>query len=213
MRSSARFSLQRLLLFFLFLLFIFGLIWIFAKSIGVVDFSNKPKSMPPVKVTATPAAALTPLEVQTQPSEVHSSDGTMKLTMQSSVKIAGKTTYTFYLSDINGGNRKLLFTKLLTTADTMAIPPNTFSPDNKYIFLSSTESGVKHVPVLKTSGEVFANGIQFEDVAILFLSQKTDNVMTEVTGWDSPTLLHVTTNGPSYWFDVETQNFIQLARR
>ena len=102
----------------------------------------------------------------------------------------------------------------------MSISPNSWSPDKKYVFLQENRSGsIYDVLVFKTSGEPFLVTEQYVSVAPLFTNRKTEYYLTDVTGWDSPTLLHMVTavdaskKGPPYWFDVTSQSFIQLESR
>lgn len=142
-----------------------------------------------------------------QSDQVLSSDGTMKL----SVKKAG-STYSFFVSNANGKNSKLIFTKAVNSGDGISIPQNTFSPDNKYFFLKEKIGINSDVLVFKTSGSIFSSGQQYLNPISLSKVKNLSYSITDITGWDDPTLLHVKTNGPNFWFDVESSVFIQLAR-
>ena len=168
--------------------------------------SQVPKSL--LLPSPTPALQVT---------NVDSPDGTEKLTMQTQ-KGEKSTTYIFYISNIQNQTKTLLFSRYLSDG-IMEIPLNTFSPDNKYVFLTQTTNGVSDYLVFKATGSPFSNGQNYLDVASLYAGRKINYLFDQVTGWDSPTLLHVYTNidqamkGPAFWFDVESQSFIQLARR
>lgn len=152
-------------------------------------------------------------------SEVHSADGEKKVVM----KKVGNTdsnlsTYTFTASDINGGNGKTIYTTTLSENQNMEIPANSWSPDNKYLFLKEADGQSEAFFVFKASGETFSDGNTYIDVGPLFVAKKIEYKLDEITGWDDNTLLHVFTvsekgRGPSYWFDIDSRNFLMLSSR
>jgi len=151
-----------------------------------------------------------------QDSEVKTPDGSLKLVMHVDTKNRTKT-YTFTVSDINGNNAHPVLTKTITSGD-MSLPVNSWSPDNKYVFIQDNENGINGILVLKASGESFANGQQYLDVTSLFSQHITNYSFQEATGWAAPGLLIVETTdnntgtrGVSYWFEISSQGFIQLA--
>lgn len=150
------------------------------------------------------------VKVQTaskQNGQVLSADGTMKILMK---KVG--STYSFFVSNANGKNSKLIFTKTINSKDEIYIPQNTFSPSNKYFFLKE-KVGIKNdVLVFKTSGSIFSNGQQYLTPVSVFEKRSFTYSITDITGWDDPTLLHVKTTGPNFWFDVESGSFVQLSR-
>ncbi len=152
---------------------------------------------------------------QPQESEVYSSDGKVKLLMRVEEKNQVKT-YSFFTIDTANKNRKTLFTKTVSSGGEMLLPHNSWSPDNKYLFLIENEEGSFNVLVFKASGEVFQNGQQYLDLRALFKS-KAGYLINNATGWASPTLIYVmtisdkSTKGPTFWFDLSSHTFIQLA--
>lgn len=148
-----------------------------------------------------------------QNTEVHSPDGEMNLIMQAQKQSDGSIAYSFFTSDISGKNKKIIFEKTVGIGASMMIPHNSWSPDNKYVFLRENKSDSFDLLVFKASGENFSNGENYISIMPLFAESKIKHTMKDITGWDSPTLLHVITSGPSYWFDVTTRSFLQLARR
>lgn len=152
--------------------------------------------------------------------EVHSADGEMKVVMKKVNKIDSDfTTYTFTVSDISGDSPKTIFTTTLGENQAIQIPDNSFSPDNKYLFLKEIDSSKLSFFVFKASGETFSEGRDFIDVVPLFEDKKYESKLSDITGWDSDTLLHIFTvkednlRGPSFWFDVESKNFYKLGSR
>lgn len=160
----------------------------------------------------------TPQELLAQPqkTEVHSSDGTMTLKMSKKLEKNQSLTYSFFTASLSGKDTKeqLLFTRTLGSGSEMSIPPNSWSPDRKYVFLKEKDkNGNLNFLVLKASGEFFANNEQYLDVGTLFIEKKTGYNLYDATGWASPTFLNIMTvndaskKGPSYWFDIDARAF------
>lgn len=200
MGSSKHFSVK---------IIVFLIILAFAGVLFLANSEKLTSSNPPNAVLMKPIAP-TPAIKNT---EVHSADGEMNLIMQTQKQEDGSAIYSFFTSDIFGKNKKILFEKTVNAGVSMEIPKNSWSPDNKYVFLREDEPSSFSIFVFKASGENFADGQQYLDVSSLFTQHKVKYLLSDVTGWDSPTLLHVVTSGPSYWFDITTRAFLQLARR
>lgn len=149
--------------------------------------------------------------------DVHSGDGKMKLAMR--VERHSPPVFSLYTSEINGDNQKLIFTKTNTASVTgeLSIPPNAWSPDNKYVFVQETggDTGVNYF-VFKANGEPFANGEQYLNIAKTWQERKIGYLMRDATGWASPSLVIVRTSkedgsrGHSYWFEVPSKAILQL---
>lgn len=161
---------------------------------------------------------LRPYPSQVQPLVVHSGDGTAQLIMRKANQKDGSILYSFFVANSSSKIERTLFTKNIPTSDTMIIPANTWSPDNKYVFLRENNSNPFNIFVFKASGETFADEEQYLDLTALFEKRNLPYTMADVTGWDSETLLHVHTTakeknsrGPSFWFDVTDRAFLQLA--
>jgi hypothetical protein len=144
-------------------------------------------------------------------SSVTSPDGKFILTMKYNEE-GNSTVYRFWLKDKEKGTENEVFNKTEPMGVKMSIPANTFSSDNKYVFLKETGAGATNYLVLKDS--------QVLEVPILFAqSRYSSYVITDVTGWAAPTLLVINTNksdgtiGPSFWLDISTKSFILLADR
>lgn len=152
----------------------------------------------------------------TQNTDVHSPDGTMKVILRAKEENS-MMTYSFFVDDILGKNEKFIFTKNVNPNIKMAVPLNSWSPDNKYLFLIENKNGTINALIFKASTESFANNQQYLDIESLFAQHKNKHYVTDVTGWASPTLLYVTTaslednkKGPTFWFDMDSKTFIQL---
>lgn len=98
---------------------------------------------------------------------------------------------------------------LYTAADpeTMTLPRNAWSPDNKYVFFNHQSEYVV-LPVKPDAEPVLVNQE--------FTAKLADYELVEVTGWAAPHLLIVNTRtldgktGPSFWFNVVTRGFTRL---
>ncbi len=162
-----------------------------------------------------PFLSVTPNPIQE--TEVHTIDGTMKVLMEKRTTKENAQIYTFLVSDISGKNKRTLFTKTASVSSTMILSPNSWSPDGKYLFIRENNKDSFTIFVFKASGNAFLEGQQYIDVVPLFTKRKTTDRVSDVTGWDAPGLLHVKTvldsnvKGPSYWFDISSQVFLQLA--
>lgn len=143
-----------------------------------------------------------------------SPDGTKKLTMKTTHNPDGTLAYLFTSSDQLGANEAQVYTTRLKPPQSISIPFNAWSPDNRYLFIQK-ENG--DALVFKATGEEIVPGQKYFDVGDLFLASSKKDIYQETTGWASPTLLIVNTTtqnntkGSSYWFEVPSKAIIQLA--
>ncbi len=167
---------------------------------------------------------VTPLVTQTEPTVTPtpavnrvmqiSPDGTKNVVMKTTRNKDATLTYAFSVANGAGEKENLIYTETLPALQSMSIPFNTWSPDDKYFFIKRGDSDFM---VFKESGEPFADGQQFLDVTDLFKQRKTGNNLSEATGWASETLIIINTTveanakGPSYWFEIPSKAIIQLA--
>jgi len=195
-------------------IFIIGILAIFftIQLSGASKYSSNGFSF---ATRALPVPTLVPTKDKTDITEVQSADGTMKLIIKVTSK-AGGQTYTFSVSDIAGLNKKTIFMKTLSKNQSLQAPANSWSIDNKYLFLKEQDDGSLSFFVFKANGEPFANGEDYIDVVPLFSNKESSYRIADITGWDSATLLHIFTisangaKGPSFWFDVESKTFMML---
>lgn len=136
---------------------------------------------------------------ETLTTSVESPDGnqTLNMNLQGS---NGLRNYTF-TSD------KLNFTKIVPNSSTMSIPYNTWSPDDKRVFIK--EDTGSQVNFYEEPADI--------NVTDKFIETFPNYHLQDVTGWASPTLLIINANNGSsnvsYWFDLTSQTFIPLATR
>lgn len=179
--------------------------------------NQKYRQFPIITPVVNNTAEAVPTKVPEEKVDVSSqisSDGTKKLIMKTAHNNTGTLTYAFSTADGSGDNEKEIYTTTLSGEETMNIPFNTWSPDNKYLFIQKGDRGFM---VFKDSGEAFPDGQLFLDLTDLFAQRKTGHNLSEATGWGSETLIIINTageaeaKGPSYWFEVPSKAIIQLS--
>lgn len=128
-------------------------------------------------------------------------------------------TYTFSVLSSADGSQKEIFRKNVPIGATMAIPPNTFSPDGKYLFLKETEGDLNIYLVLSSTGASLTKDGSTLEISSLFAAKYPDYKITDVTGWGGVGLVVFNVDkktggaGPSFWFEVPSGGFIQLSNR
>jgi len=147
---------------------------------------------------------------------VGSPDGKLTVTMREE-KGKEDTTYSFKVTTSADGSYKEVFRKTVPVGTTVTIPANTFSPDNKYLFLKETSSGGTKYLVLSASGASLTEDGSDLEISSLFEAKYPDYKITGATGWGGMTLIVFNTGkkdggvGPSFWFDAVSHSFIQLS--
>lgn len=177
-----------------------GIILVFSKNLPK-NTNVQTNSNPPPVVNAQ----------ETEPVSVTSPDGKFVLTMKT-ITSKDSASFIFILSDSVNATQKEVFSTDLASGITLSIPQNTFSPDDKYIFLKEDNNGQSDFFVVTPTGT--------QDISSAFVTKYSANyVITDVTGWAGPTLVVINTNkidgnlGPSFWYDVSSKGFIPLATR
>ena len=137
-------------------------------------------------------------------------------TLYLKTKKSGKmTTYTLSVVNKSDGGEKQIFAKTLDSSESISIPFNTWSPDDKYVLIKKDSSFF----VLSSLVSSDSQDDQTTNVTDLFMKKYPNYKVTDVTGWASPTLVIITTNkedgsrGPSFWFEVPSHAIIQLSTR
>jgi hypothetical protein len=149
--------------------------------------------------------------------EVEAPNGKATLILREKRVVEG----TKWLLSVKGeeGTEKEILTKILPSGSSLSIPYNTFSPDNKFVFLKETSPGGVSYLVLATSGAPLTKDTQGLEIVSLFTQKYPNFKITDVTGWGGPTLVVINTDnqdgtiGPSFWFDVGSRSFIRLTNR
>jgi hypothetical protein len=167
--------------------------------------------------TPTPLATITSPIPKVTTTDWTSSDGTEKISIQTTIHQNESKTYVSTLTDAETNQTATLFTQTISGISSMSIPFNAFSPDNAYVFLKETLFDGNHYLVFKTSGKPFADGKVYTDITPLFSTYTSQYTLGDVTGWAAPTLLIVNADKPdgtiasSFWFGVTSRSFIPLA--
>jgi hypothetical protein len=125
-------------------------------------------------------------------------------------------SYSLSYSKKDADTENTIYTETFNENTKLSIPFNTWSPDNKYVFLKSEDSVLTDYLVYKITDNQAKNPIR---ITKIFREKYQDYVIKDVTGWAAPSLLIlVTTNssdevGPSFWFNVTSQTFTQLSTK
>lgn len=194
---------------------LFLIIVILIAGIGIAFFMKQSNAQ---NLSGIPVAASTPgvnivsKDTETDVSQI-SPDGNQNLVMK---VVSGKNntkTYSVYVTN------SLIFTKTLTDPANIALPFNTWSTDDKYVFLKETVGNQINYYVMYANGTSTADGSAYLNVSDLFAAKEPNYQLTDITGWASGTLLILNTNtaggdkGPSFWFDITSKSFIVLSTR
>lgn len=174
----------------------------------IVAGYTAPTATVPIVSTTAPK-----IDMASQPTP----DGKKKLLMEATHK-KDISTYVFTTSDGSGDNIQPLFTTTIQASASatagLNIPFNTWSPDNKYLFIQTNDGNAW---VFNATGKEIIPGQRYLDVKNLFDAAGKKETYHETTGWASPTLLIINTTTPdgakgnSYWFEVPSKAIIQLS--
>jgi dipeptidyl aminopeptidase/acylaminoacyl peptidase len=160
--------------------------------------------------TPSPSASVTTTTIEAP-------DGKMTLTVQDN-EVEGGLKKTFSTQGA-GGALTEIYSETVPGGNTLSVPYNTFSPDDRYLFLKETTPTQTYYYVLTTSGKPITSNSATLEVSGLFYAKYSDFIITDVTGWGGLNLLVVNTNnksggqGPSFWFEVPSGGFIRLSTR
>lgn len=141
-----------------------------------------------------------------------SPDGKLTLLMKTT-KSDGLVAYSFSISG------KEIFGKAVDPSVSFSIPYNTWSPDNKYVFLKETGPADTNFFVLSALKDSSLQNEQTANITGLFSSKYPDLKIQDVTGWGGVNLVIVNSiksdgsRGSSFWFEAPSHSFIQLSTR
>lgn len=166
-------------------------------------------SLPAALTASSPTPTPTPIPAPVmQTTNTDSPDGAKTLIMKKQQTDSG-ASYSFSATDKKANIQTFIFSKTLVAPADISIPFNTWSPDNRYIFLKEGASDYYVWPLavdLQTS----------VNITSLFVAKYPDLTMIEVTGWAAPDLLIVNAKNKegsksSLWFEVSSLHFIPLS--
>ena len=161
----------------------------------------------------TPTAAPSPI---TSTVEQPTPDGRKKLRMTTVTTGDTEKTYTFTVIDTETNEEKIVYKTVTSKDESINVPFNTWSPDNKYFFVKLVTSAGTDSLVFRGDGAPITESEQLINSTAIFRAQITNNKYQDTTGWASETLLIINTTTPtdsvqSYWFEVPSKAIIPLA--
>lgn len=151
----------------------------------------------------------------TELSEASNGDGSLKL-VGIGRAVEGETKYSFRVVDSQKKNSFLLYETVADPGKTFSIPFNSWSSDNKHVFLRTNYQNSKNYFVFKADGSSFDEGSQYLDVGKYWTESKNQQIIDNVSGWAGADLLVVYTTNPdgtgssAYWFVVGSRKFMQV---
>jgi hypothetical protein len=146
-----------------------------------------------------------------------SPDGRKLLTMTQTTNQDKTKNYSIVASDADGGNEQTIYTASASAKASMSIPFNTWSPDDKFVFVNRTDNAGTSAIIMRADGAPLTSSSQTFDAKALFDARNTGNNYQEATGWASETLVIINTvresgdKGPSYWLEVPSGAIIPLS--
>lgn len=213
------FSLKKVVLGLIVILIIVGA----ALFVIVPSRSKRLVSVPePAKTESSDSVSIQSVEADTpavETSSVNTPDGALTLIMEKTSLVNGSSEYAFFTLDNATQEKNEVFKKTILPGESIEVSSNAWSPDNKYFFIKEKTSSSTDYFVFKARGEQFADEKNYIDVRPLFVAKNTGYSLMDITGWDSPTLLHLFSekesgqDGPSFWFEVPSNAIIPLASR
>jgi hypothetical protein len=179
---------------------------------------NKSTTPPPKPLKQINVAAEEPLEKVETEEDIVSPDTKATLRVKNKENTNGTIHQTFSFFTEKDTTPLIILEQDSSKDSLVTVPFNTFSPNNKYVFLKVESTHPSHL-VLRTDSENIAKDIKYADIEDRFYAQHPEFVITDVTGWGGYTLIVVNTNdregkiGPSWWFDASSLSFIRLSTR
>lgn len=179
----------------------------------IIYRQNSSQSLKTSQVSPTPMSeAEIPVVEASQNTPVDSPDGKVTLAMKITKSGSG-VTYSFSALE------KVIFEKTVDSSISFSIPGNTWSPDDKYVFLKEVGPVSVNFFVLSAAKDSSQQDDQTASISNLFAVKYPDLTIKDVTGWGGINLVVVNSNnmdgsrGSSFWFDAPSHSFIQLATR
>src|SRR3989304_9258457 len=100
--------------------------------------------------------------------DILSPDGKATLTVKNIREASGLVSQTFYISSDADKTPIKIFEKKSNPENLVTVPDNTFSPDNKRLFLKYEEGGTTRYIVMRTDGKDIKEGSQTVEIESLF---------------------------------------------
>ncbi len=175
-----------------------------------------------VQVTSDYAEEIEPLsEVYADNSvkEYPSPDGKYVLVANNETEADGIVVQTFTINNLKDDTSIEIYRKDSPVESLISVPENTFSPNDKYIFLTLEENWINKYLVLRTDNKEINSESKFLEIESLFRNMHPEYTITDITGWGGYNVLVVNTDtkedktGPSWWFDASNSSFYKLSTR
>lgn len=197
---------------------------IIASAITLFVFSNSYKLRlqhivtPILPASSSPSINFKPISVSaSQDVSVDSLDGSETITLKT-IENNNLETYSFYTSNKNNEVKKIIFSKAVGSTEKLLLPDNAWDPNGRYFFITDQTASTNNYYVIPSFGSLSDNS-QSVNVSDLFFKKYPNYGSIEATGWGGYDLLIINakntdgSKGPSFWFEVPSQSFIQLATR
>lgn len=164
---------------------------------------------------------LIPSSVASKPRTVSqiSPDGTKLLSMTTTTNADFSNTYNVMASNADGSNKQMIYSgrDSVVSHGSLSIPFNTWSPDDKYVFITLASGSATQALAMRADGQPLGDASPYTNVATVFAANGPDSTYQETTGWASDNLLIINTKtpsgskGPSYWLELPDNSLIQLS--
>lgn len=148
-----------------------------------------------------------------------SPDGKKLITLTETPNAANATSaFSLVVSDADATSQLQILSET-NGKGALAIPFNTWSPDDQYVFLAQTNASGSSALVLRADGNPVAGNANMLDALEIFQSKITTTTYNTTTGWASDNLLVIETKtqdgseGQSFWLEVPDGAIIPLATR
>ena len=187
-------------------------------SVPMAPQLHTPTQSANAQFALAPTLAVSPTPMATQTSSQISPDGTKQLYLTSTSNPDGTKNYVLRSENSDGSNAQIVYTAS-ESASTLSIPFNTWSPDDRYVFVNQADGGQIHALAMKADGKPITGNQTYYDLTQLFANQNSGFTYDQTTGWASNNLLIINTKasdgsqGTSYWFDVTTASLTPLATK
>lgn len=165
-------------------------------------------------VTNTQAIAEEPKEIP--PTSVDSGDGMMKIVMTVKKLNSGDSNYKLKVINNSTKSESNLYETILNSSRELKVPFNSWSPDNKQLFLIEENGNQIDYFVFRSDGSVYSDGRSYLDINAYWEKSNRNSKISDVTGWAGQDLLVVNTtkmdgsSGPAFWFVTSSRSFMQL---
>lgn len=146
-----------------------------------------------------------------------SGDGKFTLTEIRRKAGDGNMAYSFKVIDHDKKTELILFEQTVSIDTSMEVPFNSWSSDNKQVFIQVNRPNEKTYYVFHADGSLYSNNEKYLDVIGYWKESKSLLSLREATGWAGPDLLIIYTSqedgtsGQPFWFVTGTRKFLGLS--